>query len=146
MFHLGMFLFSAVLFFVLTPGVLVSLPHKGKKYTVAAVHALIFAVVWHFTHKAAWYLTEGFAETTVPAKPAPPQVTAGAIAIAGAKPTAPPRATAPPRTTAPPLPKCSPEQITNFLKIFTDAELSPTENKYAYEQSMRKQKAKAKCS
>ena len=71
MFHLGMFLFSAVLFFVLTPGVLVSLPHKGKKYTVAAVHALIFAVVWHFTHKAAWYLTEGFAVSTA-------QATAGA--------------------------------------------------------------------
>ena len=60
MFHLCMFLFSAVLFFALTPGVLVSLPPKGKKYTVAAVHAVIFAVVWHFTHKAGWYLTEGF--------------------------------------------------------------------------------------
>ena len=34
MFHLCMFLFSAVLFFALTPGVLVSLPPKGKKYTV----------------------------------------------------------------------------------------------------------------
>jgi len=69
MFHLGMFLFSAVLFFALTPGVLVSLPPKGKKYTVAAVHALVFAVVWHCTHKAAWYLTEGFYA------PAPPQAT-----------------------------------------------------------------------
>ena len=67
MFHLCMFLFSAVLFFGLTPGVLVSLPPKGKKYTVAAVHAVIFAVVWHCTHKAGWYLTEGF-DTKTPIK------------------------------------------------------------------------------
>ena len=60
MFHLGMFLFSVALFFALTPGILVSLPPKGKKYTVAAVHAVIFAVVWQLTHKAVGYLTEGF--------------------------------------------------------------------------------------
>ena len=66
MFHLGMFLFSAVLFFVLTPGVLVSLPPKGKKYTVVAVHALIFAVVWTFTYKAVWHVTEGFESPSYP--------------------------------------------------------------------------------
>lgn len=60
MWHLGMFLFSVALFFALTPGILVSLPPKGKKYTVAAVHAVIFAVVWQLTHKAVGYLTEGF--------------------------------------------------------------------------------------
>jgi len=44
-------LYVAVLFFVLSPGVLVSLPSGGSKLTVAAVHALVFAIVFHFTHK-----------------------------------------------------------------------------------------------
>ena len=47
-----MTLFVAVLFFVLTPGVLVSLPSKGSLYTKAAVHALVFAVLFKLTHKA----------------------------------------------------------------------------------------------
>ena len=36
---------TAVLFFLLTPGVLVSLPPGGTKITVAATHALVFAIV-----------------------------------------------------------------------------------------------------
>ena len=47
-----MSLFVAVLFFLLTPGVLVSLPPKSSLYTKAAVHALVFAVVFKLTHKA----------------------------------------------------------------------------------------------
>ena len=35
---------TAVLFFLLTPGVLLSLPPGGGKLTVAAVHAVVFAV------------------------------------------------------------------------------------------------------
>jgi len=46
-----MFLYAALLFFVLTPGILLSLPPKGKKMTVAAVHAVVFALVWGVTHK-----------------------------------------------------------------------------------------------
>lgn len=46
-----LFVYAAVLFFVLTPGILLSLPPKGKKMTVAAVHAVVFAVVWGLTHK-----------------------------------------------------------------------------------------------
>jgi hypothetical protein len=45
-------LFIAVLFFLLTPGVLVRLPPKGSIYLVAAVHALIFAAIYHFTRGA----------------------------------------------------------------------------------------------
>jgi hypothetical protein len=45
-------LYIALLFFVLTPGVILSLPPKGGKYIVAAVHAVVFALVWHFTHRA----------------------------------------------------------------------------------------------
>jgi len=44
-------IYTALLFFALCPGVLVSLPPKRGKITVAAVHAFIFAIVWHFTHK-----------------------------------------------------------------------------------------------
>ena len=47
-------LYIALLFFVLTPGVLVSLPPKRGKFVVAAVHALIFAGIWHFTYKFVW--------------------------------------------------------------------------------------------
>ena len=44
-------LYVAVLFFVLTPGILLSLPPGGSKMVVALVHAVVFAVVFHFTHK-----------------------------------------------------------------------------------------------
>lgn len=45
-------IFIAVLFFLLTPGVLVRLPPKGSIYLVAAVHAVIFAAIYHFTRGA----------------------------------------------------------------------------------------------
>jgi hypothetical protein len=41
--------FVAVLFFLLTPGILLSLPPKSSKYVVAFVHAIVFAVVLHFS-------------------------------------------------------------------------------------------------
>ena len=43
-------LYAAVLFYVLVPGILLSIPPGGSKHVVAAVHALVFAVVYHFTH------------------------------------------------------------------------------------------------
>lgn len=36
---------TAVLFFLLTPGVLLSLPPGGSKMVVAATHAVVFALV-----------------------------------------------------------------------------------------------------
>lgn len=42
-------LYSALLFFVLTPGILLSLPPGGSKMVVALVHALVFALVFYFT-------------------------------------------------------------------------------------------------
>jgi hypothetical protein len=45
MFHLYMFLFSALLFFALTPGILLSLPPDSSKYVVALVHSIVFATV-----------------------------------------------------------------------------------------------------
>jgi hypothetical protein len=42
-------LYAAVLFFVLTPGVLVSLPPGGSRTTVALTHAVVFGIVWALT-------------------------------------------------------------------------------------------------
>jgi len=56
--NLWMLLYIAVLFFVLTPGILLSLPTGGSKSTVAAVHALVFAVIFYFTHKLVWNATK----------------------------------------------------------------------------------------
>ena len=44
-------IFTTLLFVLLTPSVLVRLPQKGNKYTVAFVHGLLFAIIYHFTHK-----------------------------------------------------------------------------------------------
>lgn len=49
-----MSLYAAVLFFLLTPGVLLSLPPGGSRTTVALTHAVVFAVVWTLTHKMVW--------------------------------------------------------------------------------------------
>jgi len=55
MIHILMTLFVALLFVVLTPGILISLPSEtSSKYMIASVHGLIFAIIFHFTHKFAW--------------------------------------------------------------------------------------------
>jgi hypothetical protein len=47
-----MSLYMAVLFFALVPGVLVSLPSPSSSLQMkAAVHAVVFALVWYLTHK-----------------------------------------------------------------------------------------------
>ena len=53
----GMMIYIAVLFYVLTPGILVSLPPGASKSVVALTHAVVFALVWCFTHKAVWRAT-----------------------------------------------------------------------------------------
>lgn len=47
----AMMVYAAVLFYLLTPGVLVSLPPGGSRMTVNLTHAVVFAVVWCYTHK-----------------------------------------------------------------------------------------------
>ena len=54
---LVMFLYTALLFFLLTPGILLTLPPKGKKITVAVVHALVFGLVFSLTHNMVKKLT-----------------------------------------------------------------------------------------
>jgi hypothetical protein len=41
---------TALLFFVLTPGILLSLPPGGSKMVVAATHAVVFAIVHKLLH------------------------------------------------------------------------------------------------
>jgi hypothetical protein len=75
--NLVMLAYVAVLFYVLSPGIFLRLPEKGSKMMVAAVHGLVFAVVFSMTHKYVWMLSEGF------------QATAGS-AMPSATPAAPP--------------------------------------------------------
>jgi len=46
MLSLAVFLSAFILFFILSPGVLLRLPPKGHKFTVAIVHAIVFSVLF----------------------------------------------------------------------------------------------------
>jgi len=48
----GKVLFSALLFVMFVPGVLVTLPPGGSKWVVLAVHGLLFATLSHFVARA----------------------------------------------------------------------------------------------
>lgn len=64
--------YAAILFFILTPAILIRLPPSGSKWTVAAVHAIVFAIIFHFTHKIVWRMgarLEGMATTRPSNKP-----------------------------------------------------------------------------
>jgi hypothetical protein len=77
MFHVSTFLFTAVLFYVLTPGILLSLPPKGSKMMVAATHALVFAVVFQLTYKMVLQMSkrfEGFQNAPPMQPPMPPSM------------------------------------------------------------------------
>ena len=43
-------LFAGLLFFLLTPNILLRLPKNGSKYTVAGVHAVVFALAIYLLH------------------------------------------------------------------------------------------------
>lgn len=59
-------IYAAVLFILLSPGVLVKLPPKGGKMTVVLVHALVFFVVFSLTKEWVYMffsnMFEGFKE------------------------------------------------------------------------------------
>jgi len=71
------FIYAAVLFFLLTPSVLLRLPAKGSKYVVAGVHSLVFGIVLFISHKLfRSFGLEGFTEGTTAA-----ELPAGSIVI-----------------------------------------------------------------
>jgi hypothetical protein len=52
-----MFSYVALLFFLLTPSILLKLPPNGSKYVVAFVHALVFAAILCYTKEYVWNLS-----------------------------------------------------------------------------------------
>jgi len=56
--NLYMLIYIAALFFALIPGQFLTLPSVTSDVFVKNVtHAIIFALVYHFTHKMAWELS-----------------------------------------------------------------------------------------
>jgi len=43
-------IYLGLLFFLLSPSILVTLPSKGNKYVVAFVHAIIFVFIFYITY------------------------------------------------------------------------------------------------
>ena len=56
--NMFMAIYCAIIFFVLSPGILFKLPKNGSKFVVAGVHAVIFCVVSFFTCKFVWNLSK----------------------------------------------------------------------------------------
>jgi hypothetical protein len=48
--NISILFLAALLFFLLTPNVLLRLPKNGNKYMVAGVHAVVFAVTLYLGH------------------------------------------------------------------------------------------------
>jgi len=59
MIHYLMSLYVALLFIILTPGVLVRIPKRSSLLIAAIVHSIIFAIIYHLTHKYVWNHTYG---------------------------------------------------------------------------------------
>jgi len=55
--NLAVALYAAILFFILSPNVLLRLPPNGSKFTVAFVHALVFGVLLYFTAGFVWRMS-----------------------------------------------------------------------------------------
>jgi hypothetical protein len=56
--NMFMAIYFAILFFILSPGVLLRIPKNGSKFVVAGVHAVVFGVVAFFTGKFVWNLSQ----------------------------------------------------------------------------------------
>jgi hypothetical protein len=70
MYSLSTLLYAVLLFVLLTPGILLTIPPKGSPLVVAVVHGIVFAVVMYFTQRMAYRIgrqlgLEGFS-TAVP--------------------------------------------------------------------------------
>jgi hypothetical protein len=56
MYSLTIPIYAAILFFILTPGVLLSLPPNGSKLVVAMVHSLVFFLLFFFTYRLVYQM------------------------------------------------------------------------------------------
>jgi hypothetical protein len=54
-----------ILFVVLSPGVILTLPPNSGHLTSVLVHAVIFIIIWEFTYKPLWrfFYNEDFEKT-----------------------------------------------------------------------------------
>lgn len=59
-------LYAALLFFALTPAILLRFPSNGSKYLVAAVHSFVFAIIFYFTHRIVTSSLEGLTNAPTP--------------------------------------------------------------------------------
>jgi hypothetical protein len=60
MFPIAIMLYQMILFVILTPGLLLRIPPRGSLLMAAVVHSLVFALIFHFTHKFVGSATESF--------------------------------------------------------------------------------------
>jgi len=60
--------YIVLLFFVLSPGILLSLPPNSSKTVVAFTHALVFGAIYWITHKFVWKLSVGVPVSQPPSK------------------------------------------------------------------------------
>ena len=59
-------LYAGILFYLLTPNILLRLPQKGSKQMVAFVHAVVFALVLFLTTKFVWMLSSSVVSMFTP--------------------------------------------------------------------------------
>lgn len=67
MMNISILVLCALLFFLLTPNILLRIPKNGNKYTVAAVHAVVFAVLLFLIHmlfRNMHIMRDGFTDET----------------------------------------------------------------------------------
>jgi len=63
--NLLMSLFTATLFVLLVPGILFKIPAKGNPLLIAAVHGLLFALIYDVTHKLMYAVSEGYIDKKI---------------------------------------------------------------------------------
>lgn len=57
-------IYVSILFYCFVPGILVTLPKNGNKFTIAIIHTILFGITIYFTEHFIWILgsnLEGFA-------------------------------------------------------------------------------------
>jgi len=64
MYHIVVPIYATILFFILSPGVLLKLPSNGSTMTVALVHSLVFFLLFFFTHRYVYQMLTHFPRHT----------------------------------------------------------------------------------
>lgn len=52
--HIYMLIYITLLFFILSPGVLITIPNIDSKVIPALVHSIVFTIVYYYTYKLVW--------------------------------------------------------------------------------------------